>query len=88
MNDATWQEWTLEEGLGSERLDRVLARLQGDLSRSRLQALIRDGQVTVDDAPVLDPNHKVSAGARIGLSVPPPVPAEPVGEVMALSVVY
>ena len=88
MNDVTRQEWTLEDEQATERLDRVLARLQGDLSRSRLQALIRDGQVTVDGAPVLDPNRKVAGGARIGLNIPPPVPAEPAGEVMALSVVY
>jgi 23S rRNA pseudouridine1911/1915/1917 synthase len=88
VNDVTRQEWTLEDEQATERLDRVLARLQGDLSRSRLQALIRDGQVTVDGAPVLDPNRKVAGGARIGLNIPPPVPAEPAGEVMALSVVY
>ncbi len=88
MNDVTRQEWTLEDEQATERLDRVLARLQGDLSRSRLQALIRDGQVTVDGAPVLDPNRKVAGGARIGLNIPPPVPAEPAGEVMALSVAY
>ncbi len=88
MNDATRHEWMLEDGLAPERLDRVLARLQGTLSRSRLQALIRDGQVTVDGAPALDPNRKVAGGARIGLSVPPPVPAEPAGEAMALTIVY
>jgi 23S rRNA pseudouridine1911/1915/1917 synthase len=86
--DATQHEWTLEDGVAPERLDRVLARLQGDLSRSRLQALIRDGQVTVDGATVLDPNRKVGGGVRIGLTVPPPVPAEPAGEAMALSIVY
>jgi len=88
VNDETQQEWFLDEGMGAERLDRVLARLQGDLSRSRLQALIRDGQVAVDGVPVLDPNRKVAAGARIALTVPPPVPAEPAGEAMALTIVY
>ena len=75
MNDATRQEWLLEDGMAAERLDRVLMRLQSDLSRSRLQALIRDGQVAIDDVPVLDPNRKVAGGARITLTVPPPVPA-------------
>ena len=58
MNDTTQQEWLLEDGTTAERLDRVLARLQTDLSRSRLQALIRDGRVAVDDVPILDPNRK------------------------------
>jgi 23S rRNA pseudouridine1911/1915/1917 synthase len=74
--------------MAAERLDRVLARLQGDLSRSRLQALIRDGQVAVDDVPVIDPNRKVAGGVRIALTVPPPVPAEPAGEVIDLTIVY
>lgn len=88
MNDATRQEWLLEDGMAAERLDRVLTRLQSDLSRSRLQALIRDGQVAIDDVPVLDPNRKVAGGARITLTVPPPVPAEPAGEVIDLTIVY
>ncbi|EIM27585.1 RluA family pseudouridine synthase [Microvirga lotononidis] len=88
MNDATRQEWLLEDDVPAERLDRVLARLQADLSRSRLQALIRDGQATVDGVPVLDPNRKVGGGARIALTVPAPVPAEPAGEAMALAIVY
>src|SRR5215212_5634786 len=74
--------------MAAERLDRVLARLQADLSRSRLQALIRDGQVAVDDMPVLDPNRKVAGGVRITLTVPPPIPAQPAGEAIDLTVVY
>nr|WP_201752090.1 RluA family pseudouridine synthase [Microvirga arsenatis] len=88
VNDATRQEWIVDEDGAGERLDRVLARLQGSLSRSRLQALIRDGQVTLDGAPVLDPNRKVPGGARLALTVPPPAPAEPAGEAMALAVVH
>jgi 23S rRNA pseudouridine1911/1915/1917 synthase len=88
VDDTTQQEWILEDGMAAERLDRVLARLASDLSRSRLQALIRDGQVTIDDTLVLDPGRKVGAGARIALQVPPPVPAEPQGEAMDLSIVY
>ncbi|WP_457092063.1 RluA family pseudouridine synthase [Microvirga sp. P5_D2] len=88
VDASTQQEWILDEGLPAERLDRVLARLQGDLSRSRLQALIKEGQVTLDGAPVLDPGRKVGGGARIGLIVPPPVAAEPLGEAMDLVIVY
>jgi 23S rRNA pseudouridine1911/1915/1917 synthase len=88
VNDTTQQEWLLEDGTTAERLDRVLARLQADLSRSRLQALIRDGRVAVDDVPVLDPNRKVAGGVRITLTVPPPVPAVPAGEAIDLTIVY
>lgn len=88
MSEETQQKWILDEGTAPERLDRVLARLASDLSRSRLQALIRDGQVTLDGAPVLDPGRKVAGGARIALIVPPPIPAEPVGEAIELAIVY
>lgn len=88
MSDETQREWILEDGTAPERLDRVMAQLWSDLSRSRLQALIRDGQVTVDGAQALDPSRKVAGGARIALVVPPPVPAEPQGEAMALDIVF
>jgi 23S rRNA pseudouridine1911/1915/1917 synthase len=88
VSGETQRELVLEEGAAPERLDRVMAQFWSDLSRSRLQALIREGQVAVDGAPALDPNRKVAAGARIALIVPPPVPAEPLGEAMALHVVY
>ena len=63
------------------------ARL-ADLSRSRLQALIRDGRVAVDGAVVRDPSLKVRPGAAIALAMPPAAPAEPRGEAIALAVVY
>lgn len=88
MSGETRREWTLDEGAPPERLDRVAARLWSDLSRSRLQALIREGQVTVDGAAILDPGRKVAAGARIVLTVPPPSPAEPEGEAIDLAIVY
>jgi 23S rRNA pseudouridine1911/1915/1917 synthase len=59
-----------------------------DLSRSRLQALIRDGRVTVRGATALDPAAKVAPGAAIALDEPAPVPAELEAERIALHVVY
>ena len=82
------REWTLDADTAPERLDRVTARLWSELSRSRLQALIRDGHVTVDGEVLLDPGRKVAAGARIAVAVPPPTPAQPRGEEIALKIVY
>jgi 23S rRNA pseudouridine1911/1915/1917 synthase len=73
---------------GPERLDRLLARAWADLSRSRLQALIREGQVHVNGRPVRDPSTRVGRGAAIALEVPAPVPAGPSAEPMALKIVY
>jgi 23S rRNA pseudouridine1911/1915/1917 synthase len=73
---------------GRERLDRVLAQGLTDFSRARLQALIREGAVTVDGMPVMDPSAKVGAGAAIIVSPPAPRPASPVGQAMTLDVVH
>jgi 23S rRNA pseudouridine1911/1915/1917 synthase len=76
------------EDAAPDRLDRVLARAWSDLSRSRLQALIRQGHAKVCDVRVTDPAVKVAPGARIALAVPPAEPATPEPETVALDVVY
>ena len=48
---------------GGQRLDQWLAAaLGGDFSRSRLQALIRQGAVTVGGMPATEPKRKMAAG--------------------------
>src|SRR5262245_49930828 len=73
---------TAEEA--GQRLDRVLAARVGELSRSRLKALIVDGCVSVAGEAVGDPALHVKAGAEIVVAVPPPEPAEPEGETIPL----
>jgi 23S rRNA pseudouridine1911/1915/1917 synthase len=81
-------EVVVEGNEGSPRLDRVLAARLSELSRSRLKALILDGQVAVKDAPVRDPAYHVASGDTITIDVPAPVAAEPKGEDIALDIVY
>ena len=69
-------ERSIEHCGGPARLDRLLAEAHGDLTRSRVQQLIRDGQARVDGEVVSDPSRKVRDGQAIGLSIPPPVAAE------------
>ncbi|MEA1831549.1 RluA family pseudouridine synthase [Methylobacterium durans] len=76
------------EGEGGQRLDRALARAFPDLSRSRLQDLVRAGQVRLDGAIVREPALKVAAGVRLTVVVPEAVPAEPVAERFVLSITY
>ena len=73
---------------GSTRLDRVLAVLRPDLSRSRLKALILAGSVTAKGAPIRDPAYHVTAGDTITIDVPEAVPPEPLGEDIALDITY
>ena len=73
---------------GSPRLDRVLAVLRPELSRSRLKALILAGSVTAKGAPIRDPAYHVAAGDTITIDVPEAAPPEPKGEDIALDIIY
>ena len=71
-----------------DRLDRVLARHIGALSRSRLKVLIETGAVAIDGQTIRDPSHHVNSGATIVVDVPPPKPAKPEAEPIPLRVIY
>jgi 23S rRNA pseudouridine1911/1915/1917 synthase len=88
MTQQTTRLFTTSPEGGPDRLDRALARALPDMSRSRLQALIRDGRAAVGATVVRDPAAKVSAGSAIRLEVPEAAPAEPGGEAMDLAIVY
>ncbi len=66
----------------------MLAVRTPELSRSRLKALILEGQVSVRGRVIRDPAYHVGAGETITIRVPPPVAAEPQGESIPLDVVY
>ncbi len=70
------------------RLDRALSTRIVELSRSRLQALIRGGAVVRDGRAVTDPGLKVKPGESYAIAIPEPEPAEPTGEDIALEIVY
>ncbi len=52
------------------RLDLFLAGAAADLTRSRVQKLIEDGMVQVNDLVCTDKNYRVRAGDRISYSLP------------------
>jgi 23S rRNA pseudouridine1911/1915/1917 synthase len=81
-------EVTVTGAEGSNRLDRVLAKLLPELSRSRLKALILAGQVAVKGAAVRDPAYHAVPGDTITIEVPEAVPAEPAAEDIALDIVH
>lgn len=76
-----------EEEAG-ERLDRLLGRRHGDISRSRFQELIAAGRVMVDGRTIVDANRRVKPGETLGFSLPEPAPARPQAEAISLSVVF
>ncbi len=70
------------------RLDRVLAARIPALSRSRLKALILDGQVTIEARTIRDPANAVNAGDTVIVNLPAPEAASPQGEAIPLKIVY
>ena len=77
-----------EDGQG-ERLDRYLAgRLPGAISRSRVKAMIEEGQVRLNGAPCLVPRHKLQPGDRIELALAKPRETELRGEAIALDILH
>ena len=70
-----------------QRLDSWLASWT-ELSRSRLKALISDGQVSLDGTPITKVNSKVKADGHYVVTVPAPVEADPEPENIPLDIVY
>ena len=58
------------------RLDRFLMSATEDISRTHLQRLIRDGNVTINDKVVKQPSYALRDGDEIRLTVPPPRPLD------------
>jgi 23S rRNA pseudouridine1911/1915/1917 synthase len=79
----------VEPDAAGMRLDQWLAKaLAPDLSRSRVQALIRQGVVSIGGSPVSEPRAKVVPGAMVEVDVPAPEPAEPAAEAIALDILF
>ncbi|MBQ1659314.1 MAG: RluA family pseudouridine synthase [Clostridia bacterium] len=69
------------------RIDKYLAELDSELTRSAVQKLIDDEMVTVNGK-VPQKNMKLREGDRIILTVPEPVPPEALPENIPLDIVY
>src|ERR1700722_2553596 len=74
MSDTPQQKLTAASGDAGRRLDLFLAQRVPELSRTRIQELIRDGHVHVDGK-IAKVSHRVAAGESVevqGLSGPAP----------------
>ncbi len=86
---------TVAERDDEARLDHLLAREFGDLSRSQIQKLIHGAQVSVvrsgkraAGSPAIKPSHRLRAGDTVTVTVPPPAPITPQAEAIPLDVLY
>jgi len=78
---------TVEPASAGARLDRWLSERLTELSRAKLQALIRGGLVRVDGA-VSRAAHRLRGGERVEVDVPPPADETLTPESVPLSIVY
>ncbi len=79
-------EFTLRGG--SQRLDKFLVSCLPDLSRSRLQALIRDGQVKINGQTAAKSGTLVEDGQVVQIYLPEPAPAGLQPEKYPLDILY
>jgi 23S rRNA pseudouridine1911/1915/1917 synthase len=79
--------FTVPEHLAGTRLDRCVAALHGEWSRSRVQRLIDDGRVTINGAPG-KPATSVAAGDQIEVDEPPLVKLDLAAEDIPLVILH
>ena len=71
-----------------ERLDVFLADALPEFSRSRLQGLIKDGEVTVDGEPAKKTGMKLEAGMQIVVRIPPTKETDLIPEDIPLDIIF
>jgi len=84
---STLKEYRLVVDKPGTRLDKYVSEQYPELSRTRVQKLIADGRIKVNDR-VVKAGLKLNAGDRLTISVPPPAPASLLPEAIPLNIVY
>jgi 23S rRNA pseudouridine1911/1915/1917 synthase len=75
-------------GESGERLDKFLVDCLPDFSRSRLQALIKAGMVTIDGNPASKSGYILDHEALVEVYIPPPAPSELIPESIPLDILF
>lgn len=79
--------FTTDDADGKTRLDQYLVGLLPDLSRSRIQSLIKSGDVTLNGKPA-KAKTPVERGDTIDVNIPEPEPAEAQPQDIPLHILY
>lgn len=82
------REIDIREDEAGRRLDAVLAERLDTLSRSRLQALMREGQLRLGQDVVTEGKRRVKPGEHYALTIPPPSPSSLEPEDRPLVIAY
>lgn len=83
----TRHQWQVAQDDAGQRIDQAIAGHLSHLSRSRVQKLIQNGHVTLDNRTVL-PSHSLVGGETITLVEPAPETELPQPEALPLNVVH
>ncbi len=82
-------ELIMDEGDAGSRIDVALARKLPDLSRARVQALLREGHIRHKDGRTIESHSlRVKPGDAFAVHIPPAAPAEPEAENIPLVVLH
>lgn len=76
------------KGSSPSRLDHFLVSRMPQMSRTRLQNLIKAGEVSVDAEVVKKTGYKIESGASIHLVIPPNVPSKLIPEDIPLDIIF
>lgn len=88
MREGEHHQFMIGEEQTGMRLDKALAELLPDVSRSRLKGLIDAEALTLNGFVCKDASRKVAKGHTIELSVPAPEEASPQAEDIPLDIVF
>lgn len=84
-----WKAYETGLDAAGLRLDQWLAGAVGEeMSRSRVQTLIRAGMVKVRGKTVTEPKHKLTGRETVEMRLPEPEPPEPQGEDIPLDILF
>ncbi len=84
----TLKTFTIDAALAGERLDKTLAKLAPELSRTRIQAIAAEGLVAVNGRAETTMSRKLAAGDVVAITRPEAVDPTPRGENIPLVVVF
>jgi 23S rRNA pseudouridine1911/1915/1917 synthase len=72
----------------TQRLDKFLVSCLPEFSRTRLQALVKDGFVSIDGTLVHKTGLSLETGASIRVVIPPPQPSDIIPQAIPLDIIF
>lgn len=84
----TLQHFVIDEEAAGKRIDQYLGQAVDNMSRARVQVLIKAGHVTKNGQPFSENKYKLRCDDVLTISIPVPEDPTPLGEDIPLTIVY